>query len=123
MRHAITSLLVLLLSFPLVAPVAFAHSAADLPACCRRNGAHHCSMEGAQPSTGQTVSARCGLYPRAQSIPALGSALFVAPQYTAKRYSSELAAIAPTQAAARMALLGSPRKRGPPSLLNSNDLL
>jgi hypothetical protein len=44
MRRALTSLLLALLSFPLIAPILFANTASDLPACCRRDGKHHCAM-------------------------------------------------------------------------------
>jgi hypothetical protein len=43
MRRTLASLLLALVSLPLIAPLLLA-SDAGLPACCRRNGEHHCSM-------------------------------------------------------------------------------
>jgi hypothetical protein len=37
-----------------IAPLALADSEANLPACCRRNGAHHCSMKGSMPGEMQS---------------------------------------------------------------------
>jgi len=44
MRRALASLLLAVFSFLLIAPVAFADPESNLPACCRRDGAHRCSM-------------------------------------------------------------------------------
>jgi hypothetical protein len=49
MRRALASLLLATISFPLIAGTLFADLESKVPACCRRNGAHHCSMTG-QPA-------------------------------------------------------------------------
>lgn len=50
MRRFLASLLLVLISFSLVSPVLAATAKPDLPACCLRNGKHHCMM-GATVST------------------------------------------------------------------------
>jgi hypothetical protein len=59
MRRALASVLSVLLSFPLIAPLILANTDSDLPACCRRNGQHHCSASsmGTETSAGTTIKA------------------------------------------------------------------
>jgi hypothetical protein len=44
MRRAITSLLLALSGFPAIAPLLLPNLISDLPACCRRDGKHRCSL-------------------------------------------------------------------------------
>ena len=75
MRAAVTSLLLALFSSSLIAPL-LADPAGDIPACCRRDGQHHCGMsEGTigQGSSQKTLQARhpkCPMYPQAGVAPA-----------------------------------------------------
>ncbi len=72
-------LLLGLFSFSLIEPAALAEDASRLPACCRREGLHHCAMTNAQ--TGQTgPSARpvCAAFSRTGAAPACSKTL-VAP--------------------------------------------
>jgi hypothetical protein len=67
MRRALAMLLVTLFSLPLIAP-AFASTSNDaqLPACCRRGGKHHCAMVtemGNIPSRFPVVSEKCPYSP------------------------------------------------------------
>ncbi|HZY64240.1 MAG TPA: hypothetical protein VFE38_17110 [Edaphobacter sp.] len=71
MRRLLAISLLLLFGLPLVSPL-FALSTnpdANLPACCRRNGAHHCTMnlEHARTLTNSapsfTAPSRCPFYP------------------------------------------------------------
>ncbi len=70
MRRAWAAILVVLFSFPLIAP-AFASSPDDsqLPVCCRRNGKHHCAMQATEVAPGNiasrfvTVSEKCPYAP------------------------------------------------------------
>lgn len=70
MRRVPAILLVLLFSYSLIGPALLVDDHANLPACCRRDGKHHCGMaEGAManaPSTGPAVAAarvKCPLFP------------------------------------------------------------
>ena len=50
MRRLLASLLLVLISLSLVSPVLASAAKSDVPACCLRNGKHHCEM-GAEIST------------------------------------------------------------------------
>jgi hypothetical protein len=50
MRRLLASLLLVLISLSLVSPVLASPARSDVPACCLRNGKHHCEM-GAEIST------------------------------------------------------------------------
>jgi hypothetical protein len=125
MRRAITFVLLALFSFPLIAPV-LADGAAGLPACCRRDGKHHCGMSDADGQkdspAGRTLKAaqsKCPLYPNA-GAPAGNSQTAFVPDSIA---AGELPVFHSTFQASneefsRIALHGSVQKRGPPSFLN-----
>jgi len=76
MRRALALFLLAVLSFPLIAAGLYPSADAQLPACCRRDGRHHCAMSDesermAQPSSGPAVRAnqpKCPYYPAATSI-------------------------------------------------------
>ena len=97
---------------------------ASLPACCRRNGHHHCTMtDQAMRSAGSGTQARqtpqrCAFYPRAVTAP-----LFPfdsAPAASATHYAQVAShpAIHPqTDAFYRLSLDRSRQKRGPPDPL------
>jgi hypothetical protein len=50
MRRLLASLLLVLISLSLVSPVLASATKSNVPACCLRNGKHHCEM-GAEVST------------------------------------------------------------------------
>lgn len=76
MRRALSILLLTLFSVSLAAPVLLALGASEsnLPACCRRDGKHGCSInKQARPAEGAAVSraaVRCALFPAAHGVPA-----------------------------------------------------
>jgi hypothetical protein len=73
MRRVFSSLLVALFSFSLIAPaVVTSNTSAKLPACCLRDGKHHCGLAShAQVPAGPSVAAaRCPLFPVASAVPA-----------------------------------------------------
>ena len=65
-RRILASLLLVLFSFSLIAPALFASDpASKLPACCRRDGKHHCAM-----TTGSGFhAAKCADFPSITAIP------------------------------------------------------
>ena len=79
MRAAVTSLLLALFSSSLIAPL-LADPAGDIPACCRRDGQHHCGMSDpmtdqgiGQGSSHRALQARhpkCPMFPQAGVAPA-----------------------------------------------------
>ena len=107
---------------PLVA-AATNDSEANLPACCRRHGKHHCTMmtslmeanASGRAQVGVTPE-RCGMYPRGTA--AVGTAVYGAPGVSAAVYAevvSHPAVQAQTEARYRLALDRARQKRGPPS--------
>src|SRR6516225_8944952 len=73
MRRASAILLIGIFSLPLIGPALFASdSVANLPACCRRLGKHHCATVAADtaPSSGPVVQvSRCSVFPVARALP------------------------------------------------------
>jgi hypothetical protein len=78
MRRFPAILLLALFSFSLLSPAFSSDSDANLPACCRRAGKHHCSMAmgGEASSSGASFKAnvRCPVYPGVALYPGGGSA-------------------------------------------------
>ncbi len=70
MRRLPAILLLVLFSLSLMGPALFADNGSELPACCRRDGKHRCSMRmaPAQQRTGPAFESRverCPYYPAA----------------------------------------------------------
>jgi hypothetical protein len=137
-RHAVTKLryndgvrrilsitLLVLFSLPLIAPVLAlaAGPGVNLPACCRRSGAHHCmlKMQTAESSgAGVSLSAipqRCPAYPAVVTQAKHGDLSFHAASLIFAELVSHPSVKTQTQARARVALDRSRQKRGPPSNL------
>lgn len=116
-RASAISLLTAIL-FSLTAPFAFAGPESNLPACCRRAGAHHCGMASADsgPLPGPAArTARCADFPGAKALPG-------APTVTAPAMASSAVAIpvahlfldAQTKSAPQLRTNAAHPKRGPP---------
>jgi len=97
---------------------------ANLPACCRKHGKHHCAMmtslmeanASGRAQVGATPE-RCGMYPRGTA--AVGTTVYGAPGVSAAVYAevvSHPAVQAQTEARYRLALDRARQKRGPPSV-------
>ena len=122
MRRALATLLLVVFSLPLIAPaLASTPDDAQLPACCRRHGKHHCAMYremGRMPSPFVVISEKCPYTP-------FGHAPFVVPHPLAAPTRHALALAAPGPAAlVRAAEAGyrisadrTRHKRGPPQPL------
>ena len=123
MRRLISILLLAVFGLPVVSPLFAAVQAADagLPACCRRNGKHHCMMKMEERSKliqqGVWIGApadKCPYYPCA--LPAVHS-----DQIPPKTFASVIAAfanqpvrVAQTASKRRIMRGGSRPERGPP---------
>jgi hypothetical protein len=112
-------LLLGIFSFTLIGPaLASASTGSDLPACCRRDGKHHCGMAGSKPSSGaEWQSARCPSFPSVKGLPSAHD-LAAAPPPIDRIIAPAPAhrAVRPQSAAARRASFELGRqKRGPPA--------
>jgi hypothetical protein len=121
-RRVLSFALLLLFSLPLISPLLAltATSDANLPACCRRNGAHHCtSMAGpTDPPAGINLAAipqHCPAYPAVVTSARHGDLSFHAASLIFAGIVSHPTVKPQTQARARVALDISRQKRGPPT--------
>lgn len=126
MRRVWAAILVVLFSYPLIAP-AFASlpGDAELPACCRRNGKHHCAMYMAEMMLGQlssrfvTVQEKCPYAPFAHCPLMLPHSFPPAARRTVAGLSQGPAPIVrAAEAGYRISADRTRHKRGPPRLLN-----
>lgn len=62
MRRVLASVLLLLFSLALASPLFASDPESNLPACCRRNGKHHCNMRMGGDSGPGIQTAACPLY-------------------------------------------------------------
>jgi len=127
-KRAFASLLLSVLGLPLLVPGWFETVASTIPACCRRNGKHHCTAPGDQVPGDSTQNAStvglkavhpsCPLNPNAGALPS-----GVTPVILSQTFS--IAQVAPSTplGGARFENLCAPsydrssQKRGPPSFL------
>jgi hypothetical protein len=122
-RRALASLLLVLFSFPLIEPAIVSDAPSQLPACCKRNGAHHCDMSSGdaetQGSAIQAIRPKCPYYPATAVFPVEGkAAVLVNSRFIAASVSSYPAVAAVIQTGYHPALSRSHHKRGPPSQLS-----
>jgi hypothetical protein len=118
----IASTLLLILACDISLPALLAGPDSNLPACCRRDGKHHCAMmdmlekqqENAGPSW-KTVAKKCPLFPR-------GTMAFFADQSTpppatgfAGSLSGHSVVRAQTEVLFHISYSRTRQKRGPPS--------
>ena len=124
MRRALALFLLVVFSFPLIAPALSVGAASNLPECCRRAGKHHCAMmvDEAASTTGisfRAVQPRCPLYPGAPSTPA--SEYVAALKGSSPIFAALVSypcAQAQTEAGYRISFSRSSQKRGPPAVLS-----
>jgi hypothetical protein len=118
-RRLLSTVLLLLFSLPLISPVLALTASSDryLPACCRRNGAHHCIMK-VRPADGISLSSvpqRCPAYPAVVTQIRHGDLSFQTASLIVAEIVSHPAIKLQTQARARVALARTRRQRGPPT--------
>jgi hypothetical protein len=128
MRRASAILLLFLFNFSLIAPALFAGAESNLPACCRRNGNHHCGMAGGAgptmveaPSSGPAFNAlrlRCPFFPDRAVVPESGPALLTVSPASPVSVIIQIADEAQAEAGYRITLRYSHQKRGPPALFS-----
>lgn len=129
MRRFISISLLLLFTLPLVSPLFAASTAeANVPACCRRNGKHHCTMTATaqSPASDALTAKTASLHERCPYNPASSAAVnlsFVADKIQTAIFTgilSHTACHAQIGALYRISSARSHQKRGPPSLLLSH---
>jgi hypothetical protein len=124
MRRAFATILAALFSFELIAPVLLADAASDVPACCRRNGKHHCAMAdgSGDASTGpslKSLESKCPFFPKSAAV--TGHSKTIALSVTPPACAPDLmgsAVAASGDNLSRTTLRGPVRKRGPPPCLD-----
>lgn len=122
MRRLLASALVLAFFSPLIAPAFTASiNEADLPACCRRNGNHHCMMYrmamDRAPAPYRTVTNRCPYAPFAHLAILIFHGYFSHERPLTAAESAVLAArVREAEAGYRISFSRSRQKRGPPLL-------
>jgi len=126
-RRLLALSLLLLFSFPLVSPLLAlsANPEANLPVCCRRNGAHHCEMKGqrtnisAQQTAVSNIPTKCPFYPG----PATQVRHHDAQLHAITNLSADLVhrstVKTPAYAHVQIALDAAWQKRGPPAVASS----
>jgi hypothetical protein len=115
-------LLLVLFGFSPIVP-AFQDADSNLPACCRRDGKHHCAAADQQASpSGVVVKAgwrKCASYPRGGAVPSHSKTVLLKTSQTGfvpiLTYSAVHARI---DASYRISLERSHQKRGPPALFS-----
>jgi hypothetical protein len=119
---AITAALVLVFACEVVSPSLFADAGSLSPACCRRDGKHHCLSQSGITQSGTAEglllnTARCPYFPTNATAPG-GPCWVPSPsrQVTTAVFSHP-AAKAQTEAYYRISLIRGSQKRGPPSFV------
>lgn len=122
-RRIAAILLLGVFSFLLIAPAAMAQDPeAQLPACCRTHGKHHCMMPTGNQSGGPSFQAqndRCPLFPKAGAFGSYHQTVTLA---ASQRFFASIvshpAAHAQTEALYRISYSRTGQKRGPPVVLS-----
>ena len=120
MRRILSLAMLLVFCFPLIAPLFASGPETSLPACCRRDGAHHCSMGtamlGMQGGTRwSSLQSKCPNYPKAVTVAGVGHWFLVKPQMQFADVVAHPSARPQTEARYRISFGRSRQKRGPPS--------
>lgn len=129
MRRASAISLLAAIGYALIVPLAFSDPDANLPACCRRNGAHHCAMSSVTTTIDevstpafQAILQKCPAFPVSTAARAAGAA--ASPERSLAIFAGLIShpSIQPqTEARYRVSFSRSRQKRGPPdSLLNNS---
>jgi hypothetical protein len=119
-RRASAISLLCAIAFAFLAPF-LADPDSNLPACCRKNGAHHCSDMGQMDTdtSFHSVRDRCPSFPTTAAAPATGAIAFIHPSESiAISLVANSAIPIQTKPASRVLFSRSRQKRGPPTLVS-----
>ena len=116
-------LLLVQITLSLIAPALFAGSDVNLPACCRKDGKHHCAMSDSDAAVPgaliQGVKAKCPAFPKGEAAPVSSNAgVLIHLKAHVAAIISYPAAAAQAETLYRVSFSRSSQKRGPPSLLS-----
>jgi hypothetical protein len=126
MRRALSILLILFFSLGSLAATLGASEDTRLPACCRRNGAHHCAMNmgeaamSAEVAGGQTIvraPSTCPAFPGAAAITTSGRHALAAAPVTLPVLVAQPHSPAAARASARISQIRTRSGRAPPASL------
>jgi hypothetical protein len=118
---AIANLLLTVFSFGLIAPALESEPGSKIPACCRREGKHHCATPSTTSSTGpalRDVSQRCPRFPGTKFVARQDNAYTPTSASFHEAIASHPAQFTCLDTRYRIASNRSHQKRGPPSLLS-----
>jgi hypothetical protein len=117
-RRVLASLLLAVFSFLPFAPILLADDS-NLPACCRRLGAHHCALASMDTHSASLIQQRCAQFPSGSaSLAATGIAAVTPSQAVFAAIVTHPAAHAQTEARYRVSFSRAWQKRGPPTVLS-----
>jgi hypothetical protein len=118
MRRLLSMLLMAVLGLPLVASAFGGARAMQLPACCRRGGAHHC-MEmadmGSAANDKPALRMTCPAFPRGAASVATGVWSLVAVGTASGELVTQPAVVGQVEAGYRISFGRARQKRGPPT--------
>jgi len=123
-RRILAIALLAIFSFSLIAPGVYASDAGSkLPACCRRDGNHHCALAESQTgsSSGPALQAsKCPMFPGCLAVPVQAAVgLANCSRFIFAAVISHPASHPQIEALYRMSFSRAGQKRGPPRLLFS----
>ena len=121
MRRILAITLLIAFGSPLIVPLLAStpDSQSNLPACCRRNGLHHCTSMTASAASGDPAfkAPPCANYPSPSTPLRLTTAALAAPSAPSATLLLTSSPLVSTRPCAHASPLSSNQKRGPPSLL------
>jgi hypothetical protein len=118
MRRFLATLLAALFSFLLIMPAFAASLRPNLPACCRKEGKHHCAMQAGHASESAVVAAsdKCPFFPQVSVAPHYGINVTTQAAAIFAVWISHPHGSPQIEAVYRISYQRSHQKRGPPSL-------
>jgi len=100
----------------ILAPLLPSDPEANLPACCRTHGKHHCMMTGGPTDGGASLAAeKCPYFPKASSASHVGAT--IKRTTTCAELLAHPVSVPPAEPGYRQSIHRSHHQRGPPSPL------